>query len=63
MPRNTALSNNGQGFAVIGGAVSTVFALNTAIKHRVDFCDEGVGTDTSGGNTFGATSTSCDVLD
>jgi hypothetical protein len=56
---NRAVSSNGQGFAVVGGAINTVFTGNVDSKSRVGFCDEGVGTNTSGGNSFGATSTTC----
>ena len=63
LTHNRAAGNGAQGFAVIGGAVNTVLTGNTALNHRTDLCDQGTGTNTSGGNTFGTPGGSCSVLD
>ncbi len=58
-----ALGTNGQGFAIVNGAVGTTVTLGTGIGNRVDLCDAGSGT-TASGNRFGAvpaTTTVCDI--
>lgn len=59
---NRAFDSNAAGFSVAGDAVATVLTGNSASRNRYDFCDDGTGTDVSGGNAFGTTSTVCDVL-
>jgi hypothetical protein len=51
---NQALSNAGQGIAIMFGAPAASVVGNVASGNRVDFCDDGVGTSASG-NTFGTT--------
>jgi hypothetical protein len=61
LTRNRATHNAAAGFAVTGDAVGTVLVGNRGAGNRYDFCDDGSGTDVSGGNPFGTTSTVCDV--
>jgi hypothetical protein len=48
---NKPSGSAGQGVAIINGAVGTVVRNNIATKNRLDFCNDGTGTVTSG-NTF-----------
>ncbi len=61
LTKNKDLGANGEGFAVYNGATGTTLTGNTAIKHRVDYCDN-TGSSSASGNTFTTTSTTCDVL-
>jgi hypothetical protein len=56
---NRASFSNAAGFAITDGAVNTVLSGNSSTKNRYDFCDDGTGTDTSGGNSFASQSTVC----
>jgi hypothetical protein len=58
---NRAIAANAAGFAVIGDAAATVLKGNRGSGNRYDFCDDGTGTDVSGGNQFATTSSVCDV--
>lgn len=62
LSRNRAFDSNAAGFSVTGDAVATVLAGNGGARNRYEFCDDGAATDVSGGNSFGTTSTVCDVL-
>ena len=62
LTRNRALDSNAAGFAVSDKAQATRLSGNVGSGNRYDFCDDGIGTDLSGGNTFATTSTVCDVL-
>jgi hypothetical protein len=62
LTNNRAIASNAAGFAVTGDGVSTVLTDNRGSGNRYDFCDDGVGTDVSGGNQFETTSTVCDVV-
>jgi hypothetical protein len=61
---NKSIGTNGQGFAIVNAAANTVLTGNTGLRNRVDLCDLGSGTNTSGGNTWSATpptTTVCDI--
>jgi hypothetical protein len=57
---NRAISNAGQGFAVLTGASNTVLTSNFGSQNRTDFCDQGTATVDSG-NSFTTTSATCDI--
>jgi hypothetical protein len=59
---NQAIDSNAAGFSVTDDALSTVLSGNRGAGNRYDFCDDGAGTDVSGGNQFETTSTVCDVV-
>jgi hypothetical protein len=61
LTRNRALFTSGQGFGVLNLAANTVLTGNVAARNRLDFCDQGASTDTSGGNAFASTSSFCDI--
>jgi hypothetical protein len=61
LTKNKAIGTNGEGFAVFNSAAGTTLTGNTAIKHRVDYCDN-TGSSSASGNTFTTTSTTCDVI-
>jgi hypothetical protein len=61
LTKNRALLTSGQGFGVLNAAASTALTANVGSKNRLDLCDQGAGTDTSGGNAFASTSTVCDI--
>jgi hypothetical protein len=58
---NVAARSLSAGFAVLSLAEQTVLAGNRGAANRYDFCDEGTGTDASGGNLFATMSTVCDL--
>ncbi len=58
---NTAVGTNGAGFGVVNGAAGTTLTGNRGLKNRLDLCDT-TGASSVSGNAFGATSTTCDVL-
>jgi hypothetical protein len=63
LSNNKAAGTNGQGYAVVNAAASTAVVGNIGLSNRVDLCDAGTGT-TSSGNKFTAvppTTTSWDI--
>jgi hypothetical protein len=58
---NRALYTNAQGFSINNGAVGTILTGNAGLKNRLDACNT-TGTGFGSGNTFAATSTTCDIL-
>jgi hypothetical protein len=59
---NRALRTNGQGFGVVTGAQHSVLSGNFAANDRLDFCDEGVNTDSAAGNSFTTRSAHCAIV-
>jgi hypothetical protein len=62
LTNNKVSLTNGQGFAVVGGAVATVLTGNSDSKSRLGFCDETTGSTTAFGNVFGSEFTTCEIL-
>ena len=58
---NRAVDSAAAGFALFDGAVATILTGNEGVANRYDLCDDGTGTDLSGGNRFPVVSTVCDV--
>ncbi len=58
---NQTTADAAQGFAVLAAATNTILTSNRAARNRVDYCNEGTGT-TSTGTVFGTASTACPIL-